>query len=297
MMRSKYSRFLVGGMVEPGVAHVPAYVFDGGNEWKLDTAIEWQNGLKASPDRQVCIDVFDIPEPMPANHMVVNEETGVEEEKETPEHYEWRMKRIFGERNIVYDNSNDLNDRITEVGYIYDVHYRCGLDVVLQIPYINFNRDMFSYETDYWYNADTDKYEDLHGVPANTVFTEIIVQPTTKFLHLNCSGTFQIPPPGQHYHITLTFTSDVGRGFRFRLQYIAAWVAAYNRMRLRYNNRRARLGLARWGGGYTYYMRDRTRVEGLNHPYNLIDDPDVRFVFNVPDKYKEGDGMHVSLLF
>ena len=75
-------------MVEPGVEHVPAYVFDGDNEWKLDTAIDWQNGLKASPDRQVCRDVFDIPEPTPATHMVLNAETGAEEEKETTEHFE-----------------------------------------------------------------------------------------------------------------------------------------------------------------------------------------------------------------
>ena len=72
VMRRRYSRFLVGGMVEPGVEHVPAYVFDSDNEWKLDQAIEWQNGLKASPDRQVCIDVFDIPEPTPATEMKMN---------------------------------------------------------------------------------------------------------------------------------------------------------------------------------------------------------------------------------
>ena len=72
MMRSKYSRFLVSGMVEPGVEHVPAYVLDGGNEWKLDTAIDWQNGLKASPDLQVCIDVFDTPEPTPRTEMEMN---------------------------------------------------------------------------------------------------------------------------------------------------------------------------------------------------------------------------------
>jgi len=228
----------------------------------------------------------------------MNEQKGVEEEVETTEHYEWRMKRTFAERNIVYNVDNDRYDRYTEVGYIHDIHDRCGLDVVLQIPSIDFQRPMFAYETDYWHNWDTDKYEDYpNHFPANSVFTEIIAQPTAKFLHLNCSGTFQIPPPGQHYHITLTFTSDVGKGFRFRRLYIAAWVAAYNRMRLIYNNRRAKLGLAGWGGGYTYYISDRTRVEGLNHPYNLIDDPDVRFVFNVPDKYKEGDGMHISLWF
>ena len=52
VMRHRYSRFLVGGMVEPGVEHVPAYVFDSDNEWKLDQAIDWQNVLKATPERQ-----------------------------------------------------------------------------------------------------------------------------------------------------------------------------------------------------------------------------------------------------
>jgi hypothetical protein len=79
-------------MVEPGVEHVPAYVFDSNNEWKLDQAIEWQNGLKASPDRQVCIDVFDIPEPTPATEMVLNAETGAEEEQETEAHSEMASK-------------------------------------------------------------------------------------------------------------------------------------------------------------------------------------------------------------
>ena len=242
--------------------------------------------------------MFDIPEPTPETEMVMNEEKGVEEEVETTEHYEWRMKRTFAERNIVYDNSNDRYDRYTEVGYVHDIHDICGLYVVLQIPHIDFQRHMFAYETDYWHNWETDKYEDFpNHFPEHSVFTEIIVQPTAKFLHLNCSGTFQIPPPGQHYHITLTFTSDVGRGFRFQEHAINAWVEAYNRMRQRYHNKRARLGLGKWGGGYTYYISDRTSVEGLAHPYNLIDDPDVQLVFHVPDKYKAGDGMHISLLF
>ena len=68
-------------------------------------------------------------------------------------------------------------------------------------------------------------------------------------------------------------------------------------MRERYNNKRARLGLDRWGSGYTYYISDRTKVEVLVHPYNVIDDPDVRLVFDVPDKYNAGDNMHISLLF
>ena len=158
-------------------------MFDSNNEWKLDQAIEWQNGLKASPDRQECIDVFDIPEPTPKNKMVLNTETRAEEERETAEHSEWRARRVFAERNIVYNNDNDRHDRLTEVGYIHDIHYRCGLDVVFffQIPSIPFQRQMFAYETDYWHNWETDKYEDLPNLPEHTVFTEIIVQPTDIF--------------------------------------------------------------------------------------------------------------------
>ena len=84
--------------------------------------------------------MFDIPEPTPENEMVLNAETGTEEEQETEAHSEWRANRVFAERNIVYNNDNDGHDRLTEVGYIHDIHYRCGLDVVLQIPYIDFQR-------------------------------------------------------------------------------------------------------------------------------------------------------------
>ena len=62
--------------------------------------------------------------------MVLNEHTGAEEEQETTEHYEWRARLMFAERNIVYNIDNDRRDRLTEVGYIHDIHYRCGLDVV-----------------------------------------------------------------------------------------------------------------------------------------------------------------------
>ena len=65
MVRNRYSRFLIGGMVEPSVENVPAYVFESDNEWRLGQAIEWQNGLQASPDRQECVDALDIPEPTP----------------------------------------------------------------------------------------------------------------------------------------------------------------------------------------------------------------------------------------
>jgi hypothetical protein len=68
-------------------------------------------------------------------------------------------------------------------------------------------------------------------------------------------------------------------------------------MRLRYNGKKARLGLGGWGGGYTFYISKATKVEGLAATQNLIDDPDVQTVFVVPQKHKGDDGMHLSLLF
>ncbi|MFM7989207.1 MAG: hypothetical protein ACKPKO_58825 [Candidatus Fonsibacter sp.] len=50
-------------------------------------------------------------------------------------------------------------------------------------------------------------------------------------------------------------------------------------------------------GGYTFYISNATKVEGLAASQNLIDDPDVQTVFVVPNNHKEGDGMHISLLF
>ena len=79
--------------------------------------------------------------------------------------------------------------------------------------------------------------------PESDVFTEIVIVPTDKFLHLNCSGTFEIPPPGQHYHITLTHTSDVGKGYDFDEDKIREGYDAYERMRSRYHGKKARLGL------------------------------------------------------
>ena len=79
---------------------------------------------------------LEVPEPSPAYEMVINAETGAEEEIETDEHAEWNARRVFAQRNIIYGNNNDRWDRTTEVGYIYQVHSRCGLDVVLRIPQI-----------------------------------------------------------------------------------------------------------------------------------------------------------------
>ena len=53
--------------------------------------------------------------------------------------------------------------------------------------------------------------------------------------------------------------------------------------------------LDRWGGGYTFYISEAV-VDGLPERYNLTGDPDMDEVFNVPDKHKPDDTLHVSLL-
>ena len=75
------------------------------------------------------LDAFDIPEPTPATEMVMNADREVEEEKETEEHAEWQAQRAFAQRNIVYASFNDRWNRYTDVGYIRDIHDKCGLDV------------------------------------------------------------------------------------------------------------------------------------------------------------------------
>ncbi|MFM7977847.1 MAG: hypothetical protein ACKPKO_00900, partial [Candidatus Fonsibacter sp.] len=110
------------------------------------------------------------------------------------------------------------------------------------------------------------------------------------------SGSFEIPPPSQPYHKTLTHTSDVGKGCEFEEDKLREWFEAYERMSSRYNGRRARLGLERWGGGHTFYINNQTKVEGLASIHSLIDDPDVRTVFVVPHKHKQFDDMHISVL-
>ena len=80
LRQNRLSRFLVGGMIDPA-----DYLINASEEWRLDQAIEWQNGLKSAPDRAECVEALDIPEPTPAYEMVTDPETGAEEEKETDE--------------------------------------------------------------------------------------------------------------------------------------------------------------------------------------------------------------------
>ncbi len=75
-----------------------------------------------------------------------------------------------------------------------------------------------------------------------------MIEPTSKFLHLNCYGLFDIPPPpSQNYHITLTHTCDVGKGYELEEDKLREWLESYERMRSRYYGKRARLGLDKWG--------------------------------------------------
>ena len=242
LRHSRLSRFLVGGMIDPA-----DYLINGSEEWRLDKAIEWQNGLKSAPDRAECVEALDIPEPTPAYETVTDPETGAEYEKETDEHAEWSMKLTFARRNITYNNRYDRDKKETEVGYIHHVHYYCGLDVVLQIPQTSgeFQRNMFGTSDDFWWSHNKGRYEYPRITPTWNRFIQIITVPTEKFLHLNCSGTFQIPPPGQHYHITLIHTIDVGKGYDFDEDKIREWYDAYERMRSRYHGKKARLGLGR----------------------------------------------------
>ncbi|MFM7981512.1 MAG: hypothetical protein ACKPKO_19560, partial [Candidatus Fonsibacter sp.] len=70
----------------------------------------------------------------------------------------------------------------------------------------------------------------------------------------------------------------MGKCYRFDEAKLREWFEAYERIRSRYHGRRARLGLERWGGGYTFYISGATKVEGLAATHNLFDDPDVRTV-------------------
>ncbi|MFM7987123.1 MAG: hypothetical protein ACKPKO_48210, partial [Candidatus Fonsibacter sp.] len=117
---------------------------------------------------------------------------------------------------------------------------------------------MFGTPSDFWYDYGLRKYSKLDNFPDTNVFTEIVIEPTSKFLHLNCSGSFGIPPPpSQHYHITLTHTCDVGKGYNFEEDKLREWFEAYERMRSRYHGKRAGLGLEIWGGGYTFYISNQ----------------------------------------
>ena len=170
---------------------------------------------------------------------------------------------------------------MTDLGYIHDVHYNCGLDVVLSIAELPVSPEIWGHRKKF-------KENDW----ANDIFTEIVIIPGPKFLDVVLSHSYHTP---YHYHITLTHTFEVGHGFDYNAEKIQEWVDSY-RIRERYNNKRARLGLGRWGGGYTYYIDDRSVVEGLVKPYNIFSDPDVKRVFKVPKKHKENDDLHISLL-
>ena len=97
-----------------------------------------------------------------------------------------------------------------------------------------------------------------------------------------------------HYHITITHTYDVGKGFNWNRDLIGRWKVCYNLIQRRYNGKRARLLCDRWGNGYTFYLKG-AKVDGAAPEDNIVNDPDVHFVFNVPNKYKAGDGLHISL--
>ncbi|MFM7977678.1 MAG: hypothetical protein ACKPKO_00035 [Candidatus Fonsibacter sp.] len=118
LRRNILSRFLVGGMIDP-----TAYLINPSEEWKLHEAIIWQRQLKCEPDRPECVAAVAAPEPTPTYHMVVrNEETREEVEEETDAHAEWSTKRVFAQRNIIYNSINDKWDRATDIGYIYNIH-------------------------------------------------------------------------------------------------------------------------------------------------------------------------------
>ncbi len=155
LRRNRLSRFLTGGMIDPD-----AYLINPTDEPKLDEAIEWQNGLKTGPERPECTTALATTEPTPTYHMVINPETGEEEEKETDAHAEWSTKHVFAQRHIKYSSINDIWDRTTDIGYMYSIHAKCGLDVVLRIPQISteFNRDMFGTPSDVWYDYDLRTY-------------------------------------------------------------------------------------------------------------------------------------------
>ncbi|MFM7981006.1 MAG: hypothetical protein ACKPKO_16985, partial [Candidatus Fonsibacter sp.] len=87
-------------------------------------------------------------------------------------------------------------------------------------------------------------------------------------MNLNCSGPFEIPPPGQHYHISLTHTCDVGKGYEFEEDKLREWFEAYERMRSRYQGKRTKAMFINMSGGYTFYISNQTKVEGLDSIHN-----------------------------
>ena len=272
----RYSRFLRGGAIPV--------------EDELDRARQWQQHERAHPR------FHDITEPQQwsrdaEGHWVEN-----------PEYEEEYQEYIFKLRNLHYAGFNDRYDPRTDIGYIFSIHHRYGLDVILQIPAITFRVENFGTEAELtaslYLNEDGTPWRDDQGRLgynmsswAHDVFTEIRIEPGPHFIELNNSDTYHTP---NHYHITLTHTYDVGKGYNWDGALIQQWIEAYNRIQARYNGMHARLYCDRWGRGYTFYI-NRAIVDGLPE-YGLVNDPDLLRVFNVPNKYKEGDGFHISLL-
>ena len=167
---------------------------------------------------------------------------------------------------------------------------------MLRIPEIDFFRDPRIWGSrDELAPVEPGQPRKYIGSWPHDIFTEIVIEPGERFLSIDLSPSAVVPAPGNHYHITLTHTYDVGKGFDWQEGEIREWVRNYELIRQRYDGRRARLGMDRWGNGYTFYIDTRTRVEGLSDQQNLFDDPQVNFVFHVPNKLKAGDGMHVSM--
>jgi hypothetical protein len=241
------------------------------NEWALDDALQWKSEMSARR-----LPAFTKPEPQWDSGDYDAWEDYVEA------WYNWGLQRQFHDRGIIFEDAGDRDKWDSEVGYIKKIHQLCGLAVVLSIPEIEFRGESFGNARDY-------RNEDY----THNIFTEIRTDPDQKFLGLVLSDEYRTD---NHYHITLTNTYDVGHGYNYNKKKIQEWKRRYNIIRERYNGRRARLGLGRWGGGYSSYVSDDTVVEGLERPYNIFSDPDVRFVFRVPGKYRANDDMHVSLL-
>ena len=266
----KHSRFLRGGMVAPPptTSHIPI-------EYLLNQARQWQDHLKHH--RQPTIRA-PYPEP---KQWVRNDEGGwtkaIEDDVFPDEYTQWE----WNVRNMRYHDWTDRNDPLTDIGFVHQIHADFGLDVILHIAEIAFSPEDFGSAEELAVNAWT-----------HDIFTEIRLEEGPNFVGLNSSGTYTTD---NHYHISLVHTYDVGKGFHWDPERIREWIHCYNRLRDRYNGRQARLKLDRWGNGYTFYIREAV-VDGLPVGYNLIGDPDMQGVFNVPDKHKPDDTPHVSLL-
>jgi len=266
----RHSRFLRGGMTtQPRAPNLIPVEDD------LDRARRWQTYMRTMRQRE--LQDADLREP----HEWYRDPDGNWVQRSADELAEAYARWEFNIRNMRYNDWNDRWDSATDIGYIHDVHRQFGLDVIMHIPHITFTRANFGsvaeIEANNW---------------ANDIFTEIRIEPGPHFVDLNSSGEYTTP---HHYHITLVHTFDVGKGFNYEDDKIKEWIHNYNLLREKYDDRHARLKLDRWGNGYTFYIREAV-VNGLPEHDNLTSDPIMHAVFDVPDKLKAGDGLHVSLL-